>query len=188
MVVPPDGSKLAEAVLPHLEGIIEAFKIKEVMLVSATEKVKGRISHNQVYEQFVHEKPVYDAPTQVQAGQHVAYWSTPKDPKVIPVAMGKMAKSAKDYLSKVAESLEKYKCDITINVLVGNPADEIIYFTEQRGADLILMASRGKTGFSRWDMGNIAEKVIKATKATVILVKPETGFKETKPKRRGVSS
>ena len=50
------------------------------------------------------------------------------------------------------------------------------------------MASRGKSGFSRWDMGNIAEKVIKSTNATVMLVKPEPGFKETRPKRQGQSS
>jgi nucleotide-binding universal stress UspA family protein len=47
------------------------------------------------------------------------------------------------------------------------------------------MASRGKSGFNRWDMGNIAEKVIRATDVTVVLVKPKSDFKETKPRRRG---
>jgi len=36
IVVPLDGSKLAEVVLPHLEEIIKGFNIKEVMLVSVT--------------------------------------------------------------------------------------------------------------------------------------------------------
>jgi nucleotide-binding universal stress UspA family protein len=50
-----------------------------------------------------------------------------------------------------------------------------------------MIASRGKSGFSRWDLGNIAEKVIRATHTVVILVKPEAGFKETKSKRKGMA-
>jgi nucleotide-binding universal stress UspA family protein len=189
IVVPLDGSKLAEVVLPHLDDIVTAFKIKEVMLVSVTEKVKGRLASRDVYEEFVPEKPAYDAPTKIGTTQTaVFFWSRTSGPQDIPAAMGKMAKTAADYLFKVAERLGDKGSDISVNVLLGNPAEEIVRFAEEKGADLILMASRGKSGFSRWEMGNIAEKVIKATRATVVLVKPAPGFKETKPKRRGISS
>jgi nucleotide-binding universal stress UspA family protein len=189
VVVPLDGSKLAEVVLPHLEEIIKGFKIKEVMLVSVTEKVKGRLHRKDVFQEFVPEKPVYDAPTKIGTTQTaVFYWSRTGGPQDIPLNIGKMARTAADYLCKVAQGLGQTGCDTTVTVLAGDPAEEIVRFTEDFGADLILMASRGKTGFSRWDMGNIAEKVIKATRATVVLVKPDPGFKETKPKRRGISS
>ena len=187
VVVPLDGSKLAEVVLPHLKDIIAAFKIKEVMLVSVTEKVKGRVS-TQAQEKFVFEHPVIDAPPQVVASQYVVYWTRIGVPHEIPMTIGKMARTAAAYLCKIAEGLGQTGCDTTVSVLVGDPAEEVVRFVEDKGADLILMASRGKTGFSRWDMGNIAEKVIKATRATVMLVKPEPGFKETKAKRRGISS
>ena len=188
IVVPLDGSKLAEVVLPHLEEIIRAFNIKEVMLVSVTEKIKGRLHRADVYEEFVPEKPAYDAPTKITPMQTaVFYWSRTAAPQDIPVSGGKMARTAADYLCNIAKRLET-KCDTTVTVLAGNPAEEIVRFAEEKGADVILMASRGKSGFSRWDMGNIAEKVIKATRATVVLVKPEPGFKETKAKRRGISS
>jgi hypothetical protein len=36
-------------------------------------------------------------------------------------------------------------------------------------------------------MGNIAEKVVKATSAPVLVVKPPPDFKETRKKRRGVA-
>jgi len=188
IVVPLDGSKLAEVVLPHLDDIVTAFKIKEVMLVSVTEKVKGRLAQKQAFEEFVPEKPVFEAPAKIEASQVVVIHPVgPAGPQNIPVSLGKMARTAADYLCKVASQLE-IRCDTTVNVLAGNPAEEIVRFAEAKGADLILMASRGKSGFSRWDMGNIAEKVIKATRATVVLVKPDPGFKETKPKRRGISS
>jgi nucleotide-binding universal stress UspA family protein len=187
VVVPLDGSKLAEAVLPHLEEIVKAFKIKEVMLVSVTEKVKGRLPQKEAYEEFVFEHERLESPARVTPMQVTMSGPKSHSQQDVPLSMGKMAKSAVDYLDKIAAGLDKLKTDVTITIMAGNPAEEIVRFAEEQGADLILMASRGKTGFSRWDMGNIAEKVIKATRATVVLVKPEPGFKETKPKRRGVA-
>ena len=188
VAVPLDGSKLAEAVLPHLEEIVRAFKIKDVLLVSVTEKVSVRVPRKDAFAEFVPEHPAPNAPPQMVAMQYGIVWSRDTDVQEVPAAMGKMARTAADYLYKVAEGLGDLDCRISVNVLVGNPAEEIVRFSERQGADLILMASRGKTGFSRWDMGNIAEKVVKATSAPVMLVKPEPGFKETKPKRRGISS
>lgn len=187
IVVPLDGSKLAEVVLPHLEEIIKGFNIKEVMLVSVTEKVKGKLPQKQAFEEFVPEKPVFEAPTLVGGMQTgVLYFTRAGTPQNIPLSLGKMARTAADYLCKIAEKLEK-KCDTSVTVLAGDPAKEIVRFAEEKGADLILMASRGKSGISRWDISNIADKVIKATRATVVLVKPDQDFKETKPRRRGVA-
>jgi nucleotide-binding universal stress UspA family protein len=85
----------------------------------------------------------------------------------------------------VANKLEKAGLNAQAAVLVGNPAEEIVRFATEQKADLIVMASRGKSGFSRWDMGNVADKVMRATDIPVFMVKPKPGFKETKPKRRG---
>ena len=38
-VVPLDGSKFAECVLPHVEAITEACGTKDVMLISVTERI-----------------------------------------------------------------------------------------------------------------------------------------------------
>jgi nucleotide-binding universal stress UspA family protein len=188
VVVPLDGSKLAEVVLPHLKEIVRAFQIKQVMLVSVTEKVKGQVRRKDVFEEFVFEHERVSPPTDIVPLQTSMYVSQTPGQQQVPMAMGRMARTAYDYLCKVADGLGELGCNATLAVLAGNPAEEIVRYAEAQGADLILMASRGKSGFSRWDMGNIAEKVIKSTNATVMLVKPEPGFKETRPKRRGQSS
>jgi nucleotide-binding universal stress UspA family protein len=41
IMVPLDGSKLAESVLPHVEAIAKGTKAEEVILVSVTERVLG---------------------------------------------------------------------------------------------------------------------------------------------------
>ncbi len=188
VVVPLDGSKLAETALPHLEEIAVGCNIPEVLLVSVTERVKGTIPRSQAFEGS--SEKANDAPrARIEAMQTGLLISRNfVGEQEVPVTLGKMAKTAFNYLCKIAEKLEKKGFSINLSVLVGNPAEEIVKFVEEQGADLIVMASRGKTGFSRWEMGNIAEKVIRATRASVMLVKPGPDFKETKPKRKGKST
>jgi nucleotide-binding universal stress UspA family protein len=85
----------------------------------------------------------------------------------------------------VAQKLEKKGIQVTIAVLIGSIAEEVTRFAKEEKADLIVMASRGKTSLRRWDVGNAAEKVFRATDIPILLVKPPAGFKETKPVRKG---
>jgi nucleotide-binding universal stress UspA family protein len=187
IVVPLDGSKLAEIVLPQLEKF--AGQIPEVMLVSVTEKIKGRISEHGAFER----SPDQDfSPSRINAGTGQGggaplIANNRYDVEEVPMTMGKMTKTAFEYLEKIAAGLENKGFKVNIDVLAGNPAEEIVHFAEEHKAEVIMLASRGTSGFSRWDLGNIAEKVIRATHAVVILVKPDADFKETKSKRKGMS-
>ncbi len=48
IVVPLDGSKLAECVLPHVEELAKGGSTQEVILVTATERIVGRIRVTQL--------------------------------------------------------------------------------------------------------------------------------------------
>jgi nucleotide-binding universal stress UspA family protein len=106
----------------------------------------------------------------------------------VKVTMGKMAKTASDYLCKVSEKLEGQGFCVTASVLYGNPAEQIVNYVNKEKADLIVMASTGKSTISRWNMSHIAGKVIKETQVPVLLVKPGPDFKETKARRKGVAT
>jgi nucleotide-binding universal stress UspA family protein len=103
----------------------------------------------------------------------------------LPVTIGKMAKTGYDYLARVAQKLKDNGIQVTIAVLIGDIAEEITHFAKEEKADLIVMASRGKRGLRRWDVGNAAEKVFRSTDIPILMVKPPAGFKETKPVRKG---
>jgi nucleotide-binding universal stress UspA family protein len=96
-----------------------------------------------------------------------------------------MAKSGRDYLFRIAKRLENEGLNPRINVLVGNVAEEIVHFAEEEKADLIIMASHGRSGISHWAIGSVAEKVFRATDIPLLLVKPKSNFKEVKPRRKG---
>ena len=189
VVVPLDGSKLAELALPHLEEIAKGCSIPQVLLISVTEMVKGRLPQSQAFETtYVPEKPVMAAPPKFSTSQfNVVFDTHASGVQEIPMTLGKMAKTAADYLCRIAESLEEKGFNVTATVLLGNPAEQIARYASEQSADLLIMASTGKSGISRWNMSHIAARVIKETCVPVLLVKPGPDFKETRPKRRGIA-
>ena len=140
-----DGSKLAECVLPHVEELAVGGMGEEVILVSVTERIQG-----------------YRA---------VSDYSQPLGERLVPEAVGKKEKQAQRYLSKVAKGLEARGIKVQTEVLLGNPAEEIAFYAENKGCDLIVMASHGRSGPSRWAHGSVADKVFRASCVPVLMVR-----------------
>ena len=190
VIVPLDGSKLAESVLPHVEKIAKGCAIPQVILVTVTEPVRVKTPKGERLERLPtwHSSPVlfYGSVTRYWGGsQGVPGGVVPASLTDLPVTIGKMAKTGYNYLAKIAGDLEKKGVQVTVAVLIGNIAEEITHFAQEEKADLIVMASRGKTSLRRWDVGNAAQKVFRTTDIPILLVKPPVGFKETKPVRKG---
>lgn len=183
VVVPLDGSKLAESVLPHVEKIAKGCAVPEVVLVTVTEPVKVKTPRGEREEQL----PAKSIPSTIYYGQFLVTGGVviPSSIMDLPVTMGRMAKSGYTYLTKIAEQFEKKGIRSSIAVLIGDIAKEVPHFAAEANADLIIMASKGNRTLRRWDVGNAAEAVFRATNIPVLLVKPPPGFKETKPVRKG---
>ncbi len=188
VVVPLDGSKLAEVSLAQLDRF-KGPDAPEILLVSVTEPLPGRVSRQAAAPELPpreYHPPRPSGPMAVGSSHTgTIFTPDPTHPADVPVGMGRMAATASDYLVKVAGGLRKKGLIATPYVLVGSPAEQIIDFAEDQHADLIVMASRGRSGLNRWDIGNVADRVRRASNVPVLLVKPEPGFTETKRKRRG---
>jgi nucleotide-binding universal stress UspA family protein len=57
-------------------------------------------------------------------------------------------------------------------VAVGSPHRKIIDTAEAEQVDLIVMATAGRSGFSRLIMGSIAERVVRAATCPVLTIRP----------------
>jgi nucleotide-binding universal stress UspA family protein len=55
--------------------------------------------------------------------------------------------------------------------MTGDPAEAIVSFAEKNPCDIIVMASHGRSGVSRWAVGSVADKVFRASTVPVLLVK-----------------
>lgn len=145
ILVPLDGSKLAECALPYAEGLAKGCGTEEVILVSVTERVQGY-------------RTVEDP------GQ-------PMGLRMIPEAGGKKDKQAQRYLGRIAKAMETKGIKVGTEVLLGNPAEEIATYAKHPGCDIIVMSSHGRSGPSRWTHGSVADKVLRASCVPVLMIR-----------------
>ena len=80
------------------------------------------------------------------------------------------ARAAK-YLEGVAKRVKDAGLETKIEVSVGEPAIEIVMAAEKEKADLIAIMSHGVTGLSHFDLGSVAEKVVKSSPRPVLVVR-----------------
>ena len=145
ILVPLEGSKLAECALPHVEELAKGCDTEEVILVSVTERVKG-------YRAL--EEP-----------------SQPLGQRLIPEAFGKKEKQAQKYLDRIAKAMAAKGINVSTEVLLWKPDEAIVGYAKQFRCDLIVMASHGRSGPSRWTHGSVADRVFRASRVPVLMVR-----------------
>jgi nucleotide-binding universal stress UspA family protein len=55
------------------------------------------------------------------------------------------------------------------------PADAILRTAQETGADLIAMGTHGRSGFNRWMMGSVAERVLRESRIPVLVARQTAG-------------
>ncbi|MEA4956166.1 TRAP-T-associated universal stress protein TeaD [bioreactor metagenome] len=83
-----------------------------------------------------------------------------------------LKKETEKNLQKVEKMKDETNSDVKITLKVdeGSPAEVILETIEKENIDLVVMGSSGKTGFDRFIMGSVAEKVVKAAECSVLVV------------------
>jgi nucleotide-binding universal stress UspA family protein len=145
ILIPLDGSKLAECALPLAEEIAKGLNTEEVVLVSVTERIEG-------YR-------LIDDPSQIS------------EERLIPEATGKKERQAQKYLGRLVKAFEAKGIRARAEVLLGKPAEEITIFAKYNGIGLIVMSSHGRSGPSQWAHGSVADKVFRASCVPILMVR-----------------
>ena len=60
---------------------------------------------------------------------------------------------------------------VDYKMLKGDPAEEIVDYADSAKNDLIILSTQGKSGIKRWALGNVANKVVRATRKQVLLIR-----------------
>jgi nucleotide-binding universal stress UspA family protein len=143
VVVPLDGSELAEGVLPHVAEVI-------------------RDRGSQVYLLSVAPLMRRPSPSPVDALPPSATIQTERE---------RVERKLTAYLQTVAKRLEPVAADVRVGVRFGRQADEILSFVGEIGADLIAMSTHGRSGIGRWVFGSVADRVLRRAACPVLLVR-----------------
>jgi nucleotide-binding universal stress UspA family protein len=83
-----------------------------------------------------------------------------------------LERQASQELAQVVPEAEGAGVDVVRQVAVGSPYQKIIDMAEAEQVDLIVMATAGRTGFSRLIMGSIAERVVRTASCPVLTIRP----------------
>ncbi len=85
------------------------------------------------------------------------------------------SKEAEEYLAPVAAALRAQGVDTAWAIRRGRPADEILAAASEGGADLIAMATHGRTGLGRLLFGSVAGAVLRHARVPVVMIRePQT--------------
>lgn len=88
---------------------------------------------------------------------------------------------AQQYVDSLASRLAATGLTIETGVPYGAPATEILDEVGLRNADMVVMATHGRSGIGRWLYGSVADEVLRRAMVPVVLVPP--GVAHTVPPR-----
>ena len=148
ILVPLDGSALAESVLPHVEALAKQRGIDMVDIVLLT-----------VCEYT-------DVPDEHRNGPPSGWERGMR--REIEASMG----AALQYLAQVQERFVESAMKVRAEVIVGEPAKAIIEYASGYPFTLIAMATHGRSGIGRWAYGSVADKVLRSVTSPLFLVRP----------------
>jgi nucleotide-binding universal stress UspA family protein len=142
ILLPLDGSELAECVLPHAESIAKGCGTTGVILVRVVSPLQIR----------------YDTSYSL---------SEPEQEQLYSQAV----QSTQSYLEQVAGRLKEQGLNVTSEVLTGPVAESIAEYTHKNEIDLMIIATHGRSGVSRWVWGSIADKILRSACVPVLMIR-----------------
>lgn len=151
ILVPLDGSKLAESVIPHVEAMVKQDNSNpaDVILLYVCEPMLSSHLSMALYM----ELPIN--------------WK-----KVSEEYISNSRKTAAQYLEGIASRLTQAGLRVKSEVAEGIPADKIINYSEGNPSTIIVMATHGRSGVRRWAFGSVADKVLTGSSNPVLLIRP----------------
>jgi nucleotide-binding universal stress UspA family protein len=146
IMVPLDGSELAECVLPHVEAIAAGCKAASVVFVRVL-------------------RPIH-LQANVPADGILGF-----NEEKLEQMEAQRKQTADAYLKKIVENTRIEGADLICEVLEGPVATTLSRWAEDNGVDLIVIASHGRSGISRWVYGSVADRVLRSACTPVLMIR-----------------
>lgn len=149
ILVPLDGSKLAEQALPYATSLAEKYDA-ELILVQA-----------------LPPQPI------MPVGE---FGVLPHDYGAI---FAEEEKHAQKYLCGLRDDLREHSYPARCLVLKGKAvAEAIVEIAKKEGVDVIVKTTHGRSGLSRWMYGSVAHKVLEQAPCPIFLIRVREGDEE----------
>lgn len=149
ILVPLDGSTLAENAIPHAEHFARIFGSRIILL-----QVIDPTSY--------HENPEFVDPLSWQIRKTEA-----------DIYMNTIAASIQNDLQETNQNKEKDGKRINVEYAIreGKPAENIVNFAHTENIDLLIISTHGSSGLSRWNISSITQKVLNQIYLPVLIIR-----------------
>lgn len=151
ILVPLDGSTLAERAIPHAVTFARIFNSTIILL-----QVLDPISYHE------NPNPVDPLSWQIRKAEADMY-------------MQSMTARTREYLQNSVDDETSNNIKIETNVeyaiLEGKAAENIVDFAHRENIDLLVISTHGASGLSRWNISSVAQKVINQIYIPVLIVR-----------------
>ncbi len=142
ILVPLDGSELAECVLPHVKSIAEGCGVEEVVFLRVTEPFHQVCDSGGCVSQ--------ETTNSIDADNKTA---------------------AEKYLSRLIKRTRYDGVSVEPEVITGRPGETIVGYSARNSIDLIAIATHGRSGISRWTWGSVADRILRSACVPVLMVR-----------------
>jgi nucleotide-binding universal stress UspA family protein len=142
ILVPLDGSDLAECVLPHVESIVRGRGVEEVVFL-------------RVVEPF----------------QQICDFEGCVTKETMNNIDGDNKASAETYLGQLAKQTKYDGVSVKPEIITGKPAESIADYATKNAMELIIIATHGRSGISRWSWGSVADRVLHSACVPILMVR-----------------
>lgn len=146
LLVPLDGSELAERALPHAQALAERFGAS-ILLAEAVPPTAYVVPG--------------DGLGTADAGLVAEAWESARD-------------EAAAYLDRARQKLPS-KIGLETEVLEGAPVPGLLEYAERQGVDLIVMTTHGRGGLERLVFGSVAQQLLQQARVPLLLIRAAGG-------------
>ncbi len=150
ILVPLDGSKLAEKALPHAEGLAKTSKATIHLLRVFTRHPEG---------------PDPTSGSGLETAESVQH-----NIEIARRLEDSLISQAEEYLEHITIRLKNDGLSVESDITEGHADDRIVNYAKNHGIDLIVMSTHGRGGLRRLLLGSVTDRVIRAGEVPVLVV------------------
>jgi nucleotide-binding universal stress UspA family protein len=145
ILVPLDGSELAECALSHVKNLVKEGAAKEVIILN-------------VFKIYTEAAGILEGAIYIN----------------IDETRSELSAASKKYLTTVASRLASDGINVKVESLEGgSPTDTLSEYAQKKGVDMIIMATHGYTGIKKLRFGSVALGVLHESHVPILLIRPE---------------
>ena len=149
VLVPLDGSPLAECTLSHVKNLFKDGSVGEVTLLNVVK---------------------VDLPWAKMGSDEIATKNIDLEAIRKPLFI-----ASRKYLADIESRLGSEGIKVKTESLEGNrPADTITEYAQKKGMDMIIIGTHGYTGLKKLMLGSVAFGVLHQSHIPVLLIRPES--------------